>query len=167
MTRFHDAVTRLGFYVACLAMLAILLTMNAEILLRYAFNSPTKWSADTVTYLLLAVIAFGMPEVTRTRGHIAITIIDEQLSSSTYKLVDIARNAATLVVVVATATIILLTAVQEFKSGVLTVAALQIPKWVLNSALAYGFISSALHLLRLLFTPTDRPVSSPAEEVLG
>lgn len=164
LTRLQDSVTKFSFYVACACMLAILVIMNSEIVLRYFLNAPTKWSADLVTYLLLVAIALGLPEVTRVRGHIAITIVGEHLrTASARKTVDFFRSVATLAIVGATGAIILVTATKEFQSGVQTVAAFQIPKWLLNGVLAYGFLSSAAYLLRHAAAPTDQQHTSAAE----
>lgn len=166
MPRLHDATTQAAYYLACLAMLSILVVMNGEIVLRYFFNAPTKWSADLVTYLMLATIAFGMPQVARTRGHIAITIIGERLSPYGQKVADFARNALTLIVVAGASIFIVQTAADEFQKGVLTVAAFQIPKWILNASLGYGFVSSGIHLLRHLFAPSSHQATSPAEGMI-
>ena len=46
-----------------------------EIFMRYAMNSPTKWSNDVISFMMPAMIFLALPEVTRRNQHIAITFL--------------------------------------------------------------------------------------------
>lgn len=163
MAKLHDQLTKIGYFFACLALFAILVIMNGEIVARYALNLPTKWSADIVAYLILAVVALGMPEIARTRGHIATTLFGERMSDSQKRFADLARNLVMLLVVAAVSYLIIVTAISEYQSGVRTVAVFAIPKWYLNASLAYGFASSSLHVFRHVMRPTASTQESVAE----
>ena len=75
VTSLHDAITRCGYQLAALIVILIAGSYCYEVAARYFFNSPTDWANALVAYLLCAVIFLAMPEQTRRRAHIAITIL--------------------------------------------------------------------------------------------
>ena len=77
--RAHDALTRVGFLIGSAALGGIVAVYLIEVVARYFFNSPTMWSASAVAYLLCVAVMLAMPELARTRGHIAISILEEKL----------------------------------------------------------------------------------------
>lgn len=152
----HDRVTRAGYFLACLCLFIIVVITNFEIFMRYAVNAPTRWSGDLSTYLLLVSIAFGMPEITRTGGNVAITILSEKLRPTAQRIVQQMRYVSCVAAILVLTYLILVTAAQEFMRGILTVAAFPIPKWLLNAALAYGFLSSGVYFARAIFIDAER-----------
>ena len=53
-----------------------------EVVARYFFNSPTEWANAIVSYLLCAVIFLALPEQTRRRAHITITILMDRAGAA-------------------------------------------------------------------------------------
>ena len=120
---------------------------------RYFFNAPTTWANAVVSYLLCAVIFLAMPEQTRRRTHIAITILVDRADP------DGADLWHMLIAIVAAATcfaVFWISASEtwsQFRDGVLTVATYEIPKWWISIFIAYGLLSSALYFLREALDP--------------
>ncbi|WP_024953009.1 TRAP transporter small permease [Cobetia crustatorum] len=83
LARVHDGVTRAGFLLGGVTLCGIVLCFWLEVIARYFFNSPTLWSGAMVAYLLCLSISLAMPELARTHGHIAITVLPERLSPAT------------------------------------------------------------------------------------
>jgi len=50
--------------------------MLMEVIARYAFNAPIIWSGEAVSYLLIIVLLFGVPECTRQNGHIRMDVLN-------------------------------------------------------------------------------------------
>jgi len=70
------ALDRASVYVFLPVMTVI---MMMEVIGRYVFNSPFIWSLEAVDHLLIIVLLFGIPECTRTNGHIRMDLINRQL----------------------------------------------------------------------------------------
>ena len=77
----HDRLTTTEFIVACGALTLLLGSYLFEVVLRYGFDAPTRWSSDIVQYMLCLCVAFAMPLVTRDGGHVAITSFLENRSN--------------------------------------------------------------------------------------
>ena len=99
-----------------------------EIILRYA-GSPTSWANDFVGYGLAFSLFFAFPEVTRVKGHVAITFLTDNLPNRLI-LVRMMNGIAFLVVAV-TVYISIQVFFVQLATGVQTVSATPIPKyWV-------------------------------------
>ena len=148
MRSLHDAITRAGYQLAALIVLLIAGSYCYEVAARYFFNSPTTWANAVVAYLLCAVIFLSMPEQTRRRAHIAITILVDRAGPDRRGL----WHTAIAIVAAATCLAVFYLSANEtwiqFRDGVLTVAAYEIPKWWISIFIAYGLLNSALYFLR-------------------
>jgi TRAP-type C4-dicarboxylate transport system permease small subunit len=153
----HDAITRSGYQLATLIVILIAGSYCYEVAARYFFNSPTDWANAAVAYLLCAVIFLTMPEQTRRRAHIAITIVVDRagpVQRRRWQTVIAGVSAATCLAVFyvsANETWI------QFRDGLLTVATYEIPKWWVSIFIPYGLLSSALYFLREALDPDAAP----------
>ena len=73
-----DGVNRVGWYFSGLALFLILFCYVFEVVMRYFFSAPTSWSHDLVQWLMAAVVMLALPEVTRLKGHIVISVFLEK-----------------------------------------------------------------------------------------
>jgi TRAP-type C4-dicarboxylate transport system permease small subunit len=149
----HDAITRGGYQLAALIVILIAGSYCYEVAARYFFNAPTAWANAVVSYLLCAVIFLAMPEQTRRRAHIAIMVLVDRVDATGRRIWRM------LIAAIASATcfaVFWISASEtwtQFRDGVLTVAAYEIPKWWISIFIAYGLLSSALYFLRELLDP--------------
>lgn len=74
-----DRITRAMHWVACLALVVIMLVVVADVVLRAVFNTPVKGAYDVVSIALLVMTMFGMAPVVANRGEILIDLIDTLL----------------------------------------------------------------------------------------
>lgn len=70
------AFDRASVYVFLPVMTAIMLM---EVIGRYVFNSPFIWSLEAVNHLLIIVLLLGIPECTRTNGHIRMDLLNRRM----------------------------------------------------------------------------------------
>ena len=144
MERLIHGVTRLLLWLSGLCLFGIACITVMEIVLRYA-GSPTSWANDFVGYGLAFSLFFAFPEVTRVKGHVAITFLMDNLPNR-LSLVRVMNFVAFLVVAVT-----VYVAVQVFfvqlSTGVQTVSATPIPKSWLNAGLIIGLSVAALEFL--------------------
>lgn len=167
IARLHDRITRLGFYLGGASLCGIVVCFWIEVVARYFFNSPTLWSSSLVAYFLCISASLAMPELARTQGHIAITVIPERLSPIVRQRYErgIALVAGTICLVAAW--IIINENMRQFSSGTTTAIGLNVPKYWISSFISYAFANTALHFLRLsLFPPeTTTPNGNSRQEV--
>lgn len=144
----HDRFTLAEFAIACAALTVLLGAYVFEVVSRYGFNVPTRWSSDLVQYMLCVCISLALPLVTRDGGHVAITSFLEKLQSAPQARVT--RGIVWLGVVLLGGTTLLFAqvAVDQARQGIETVAAFAIPKWWLTGVVTLGLLDSTLHLLR-------------------
>lgn len=156
LARFHDAATRAGFALgaACIAGMAALYAF--EVAMRYVFGAPTRWTADFVVYLMCVSVFLCLPEVTRTAGHVAILSFVDRLQGRARRLAGQAIAAVSALATGAAGWIAADEALRQFAMGIQTLAAVPIPRWWLAAAIAYGFLGSALHLVRQAVAPPGR-----------
>ena len=144
MERLVHGATRLLLWLSGLCLFGIACITVMEIVLRYA-GSPTSWANDFVGYGLAFSLFFAFPEVTRVKGHVAITFLMDNLPNR-LSLVRVMNLVAFLVVAVT-----IYVAVQVFfvqvSTGVQTVSATPIPKSWLNAGLIIGLSVAALEFL--------------------
>ncbi len=148
-------VRRLAHAIASISLAGIVLAYSYEVLVRYVLGAPTGWSAELVSYLLCILVFTMLPTVTAQRGHVAVTVLLEQVSRT--KHIRIERAISILGAI--TCLMVCLFAAQEswrqFSRGVAMMATYPIPKWWVSIWLAIGFGLAALEYLRLVFSPNQ------------
>jgi len=79
LTRIANLLYRalLGLSAAVLA--AMMLLTVANVVLRYAFNLPIYGTVELTQFLMAAVVFSGFALVTRSRGHIVVTLFESAL----------------------------------------------------------------------------------------
>ena len=155
--RAHDALTRLGFLIGGAAMSGIVVAYLIEVVSRYFFNSPTLWSASAVAYLLCISAMLGMPELARTRGHIAISILEERFPPAIRAKHIRFTAALTGNVCAAAAWMIWTESIRQGQSGTTTTLGVRLPKVWISAFICYGFTSTALYYLRGALLPGSLP----------
>ena len=145
---FHDRFTSAEFVAAGVALAVLLGSYLFEVVSRYGFNAPTRWSSDMVQYALCVCVAMALPMVTRESGHVAITSFLEKLRPTRQALATRAIVWLGAAALIGTTLIFMEVALEQARLGVETVAALAIPKWWLTAVVGVGLFDAGLHLLR-------------------
>lgn len=140
--------TRGLFALACVALVVMLGAYVAEVVLRYLFDAPTRWSSDVVSYALLASVVFALPAVTRDGGHVAITSLVERLSPPRQALAFRVLAWVSAAACLAAVALLGSQALAQWQGGIETVAAVAIPKWWLSAAAALGLAGAAAQFVR-------------------
>ena len=158
LMRMHDRLTRLGVQLAMLGLAVVVGAYVLEVVLRYGFNSPTRWSADLVSYLLLFITFMAMPQVTANGGHVAVTALLERLGSSAQRAASRAIAIGGVVVCLLLTWICLQETLRQVSGNVQMMSAYPVPKAWISLWIVYGMGSSALYFLRMAIWP---PGTSP------
>ena len=144
MERLIHSATWLLLWLSGLSLFGLACITVMEVILRYV-GSPTSWANDFVGYGLAFSLFFAFPEVTRVKGHVAITFLMDNLPNR-LSLFRVMNFVAFLVVAVTVYVAIQVFFVQ-LSTGVQTVSATPIPKSWLNAGLIIGLSVAALEFL--------------------
>lgn len=155
-----DVIEAAGVLVARLALVGIVLAYVYEVVARYAFDTPTWWSAELVKYLLCVLVFTVMPHVTSTRGQVAVTVVLEALPEAPRAMAG--RVLALVGFAVCTTMTVFATeeTARQIARNIQMMAAQPIPKWWVSVWIVFGFALSALAFLRLAMA--RQPAAGPA-----
>jgi TRAP-type C4-dicarboxylate transport system permease small subunit len=151
--RVHDGLTEAGVRLAMAGLAVIVVAYVFEVVARYGFDAPTRWSADLVSYLLLFVTFMAMPEVTRQGGHVAVTVLVERLPPRARSAMARGVAGAGALICFALADLAADETARQFRRDIHIMAALPVPKGWISIWIVYGFASSGLHFARLTLQP--------------
>lgn len=152
MNKFGDSVCDVSFLAGVAAMTAIISLTMADLVARI-IGAPFDWVADLSSYLLCFSISASMPKVTRQGTQIAVTLLVEILKGRSRHILSAAVELVSSITCFAICALCIQVLIQQYHSGVGTVAVLVVEKWILSAILGYGFfLSGAMHFLNILET---------------
>ena len=146
----QDGITRIGFVGGMLALGTIVFSYLYEVVARYFFSSPTTWATDLVSYLLCIAVFLTLPQITKDRGHIAVTILVDSASPRVAGLLHTLVCAAGFAACLFTAWVSALENYRQFSREITTLAIHPIPEWWVSIFITYGMAGAALYFLRYL-----------------
>ncbi len=157
LLRLHGLITDIGYLVAALGLAGMGFLYCMEVVARYILNSPTRWSLEVVTYLMLTMMFLALPHAVRGGMHIAVTLVAD-LYPARAKRVAFALNSIGLALCSFIAYVSLGENLAQYQGSIETIGNLVFPKWWLSAFITYGFGRSALWDLRLPF-PGGEPIA--------
>lgn len=80
-----------------LCVIAMMLVVTNEVIARYLLNSPTMWSDEIASYLLVAIVFLGLAQDLRLGSHIRIDIITDLVSAKVRRRLEFVAYAIGLV----------------------------------------------------------------------
>ena len=156
LTKAHDWLTQVSFVIATLLLGVIFIEYCAEVVLRYLLNSPTSWGLELISYSQLTSAFLVMPLLTKTGGHIAITMLVERLPPRAAGILSWALYFVAFVICLLGTWITWDESLRQFVQDVQLMKVHPIPQWWISIFIGYGFGMSALHFLRHLDFRTFR-----------
>ena len=144
----HDQLTKGSFVLGTLCLVVIVFAYSHETVARYFFSAPTSWSNEVVGYALCIGLFLVLPELTRTRGHIAITFVAEALPDSATRYLQASLNFISGVTCLAVAWFSIEENIRQISNEVMLVTTTPIPKILISVWISYGFLSAGLYFLR-------------------
>lgn len=158
MGRILDLLTKVAFHISGAALAGILCLIVNEVFRRYFFNAPTTWAGDANQWLFALATMLALPEITRVKGNVAITIILERMPQGRRmlfgRLLSFVSCFACLLAVYISGNEV----IRQFSMGITTNWVYPVPKWWVSAAIPVGFLLSSLQFLRVGFE------SSPSVE---
>ena len=143
-------ITNLDAIITGVTLTICVILVNANVIMRYFFNSPIKWSEEVVTSLFVWTVFVGSAYAYRKHAHLGVDIVVNLMPS---KLKTVVKSVMS---VVELGVLIMLTWISSDyvrhlifnRAGKLKVVMtdmLRIPKWWTGIAVPIGFGLSALY----------------------
>ncbi len=148
--------TNLDAIVTSVTLMVCVLLVNLNIIMRYFFSMPIRWSEEVVTSLFVWTVFIGSAYAYRKRQHLGVDILINRLPYRIRRIVDGVMAIVELLVLVML-TVISAQYVYHLifsRSGALKIVMtdlLRVPKWWTGIAVPIGFGLSAYHSVRFLF----------------
>lgn len=147
----HDGVSRVFFWMGSLALALIVPIYLYEIVMRYAFRSPTLWATDTVSFMLLISTFLVVPWLTRDGGHVAITIVPEMLPKRQGNMLLLGGFIVGAAMCIWVAYITAAETLSLYQRASFTMTAIPVPRWIFGACITYGIANSAIYFVRAVF----------------
>jgi TRAP-type transport system small permease protein len=145
----------LGWLSAIPVALIVLLTF-ADVLGRYLFSSPVRGSVELIEFAMALVIFTALPLVTRQRGHVTVSLIDNLVRGFGRKVKLVLCDAVSALALAMLTWRLYLQGRDDLESGSATIV-LSLPHAPLSFALTFfAGLSTLLMLLLIWRTVTDQ-----------
>lgn len=80
-----------------LALVAMMVIVTFDVILRYVFNDPTVWAGEVASFLTIAVVFLGLAQNIRLGDHIRIDVFTNLLSARLQLSLDLIAHAVGIV----------------------------------------------------------------------
>jgi len=155
LAKAHDAVLYGMAWVAGLLMVAMMLTICIDVVVRNLGYQSSAHFFTFTEYALLLIPCLGAPWLVREKGHVFVEILLMYLSRD-------ARKAATFLIGVACVGICLVMAwygfevtANNFRLGDMDVRSFDAPRWALVACIPVSFLMMAVEFARFLWRRED------------
>ena len=88
------------YWIARLALFAMMILTCCDVFLRYAFNRPITGGYDLITLLGSVVIAFSLPQTTLNRGHVAMEALTAKLPAKVQRIFAVITGCIGIIIFV-------------------------------------------------------------------
>ncbi|MDD3342844.1 MAG: TRAP transporter small permease [Sulfurospirillaceae bacterium] len=139
-----------GAFIASGLLIALVLLILLEIILRYFFNTSTMRADEYSGYLYLAIVCFGFGYTFLHDGHIRITFLTAKISSKKSSLVDIFAGSITLVLLGFIFYRSVLLVWDSYQTGVVSEAVSATPIFIPQLALPIGIALFMISVIAFL-----------------
>lgn len=129
--------------VAGLFLAAVVLITLVSVVLRYVFNSSLPDGYDFASLLLGVAVLWGMAPAARDNAHIKVDSLWSALKSGGRRTVDLFAAGVSLVFLAAMAAMLVLQALDSWRSGLAT-SEIRFPVWPLHVLAVAGAVAAAL-----------------------
>jgi TRAP-type C4-dicarboxylate transport system permease small subunit len=148
----HDQLSHTTFVLGGAVCGYIAVSLCYEVAARYAFGAPTQWTNPFSNFGLCIAIFAALPELTRRGAHVSISIVLAKAPgwfAAALQKVILVSSALTCF---AAALICGRETWGQFRNGIRTISAVEVPKWMITIFIVYGLASAAIYFIRELAT---------------
>ncbi|MGF7160992.1 TRAP-type C4-dicarboxylate transport system permease small subunit [Rhodoligotrophos appendicifer] len=146
--RWITAVERVSEAISGFVVLAIMVIVAIDVVMRYAFNAPLSWSFDVISIYLMAAAFFLSASDTLRRGHhVAVDIAYEHFSPRLKILSKLVGWIMSAVVFGLMAALAARSALSRWETADVIAGAIAWPTWIPSALAAFGLSLLTLRLV--------------------
>ena len=145
-----NIVKNLDAIVTCTTLAICVVLVNANVIMRYFFNNPIKWSEEVVTSLFVWTVFIGSAYAYRNHSHLGVDIVVNFMPDRMKKVVSVIMAILELLVLLMLTIIsaqyvyhLIFSRTGAFKPALTDM--LRVPKWWTGIAVPIGFGLSTFH----------------------
>lgn len=157
--RILETLCRLGTMCGALLVIATMAVVGYSVVLRYVFGRPQVWTDELVSFWLVAIVTLGAADVLRRDGHIRIDMLTNHLPPLVQAWVDICG----LVSVILLSVVLTISGWEmvefSWSVGLMSDGYLELPMWIPQSLIPFGFALMGLAALHRLLQRLRRLMS--------
>lgn len=143
----HARLSRFAFALACGVLVLLTTVFNIEVFSRYILNSPTLWTADVIAISMLLITFLALPYITLQKDHVKLDLVTQKLSKRYIRLYSFANFLIFILTLSVVGIYMILEVYHTYSNGARVASVIPIRKWPLMAVMAYGFVSSLLHVI--------------------
>ncbi len=154
MRKFDKALEKVEKFFAELAgwiVILMMLTVSYDVIARYCFGAPTKWSLEVNEYFLLAVVYLPGAWALRVGGHVRVDVFYSKLSGRARYKMDIFTSLLgfifTLILVIESAKFVYDGYITKARSETY----LEVLQWPIRTIMLVGAILVMLEFLLIIY----------------
>jgi C4-dicarboxylate transporter DctM subunit len=145
-------------------LLAIAFLTTYEVIVRYAFNSPTNWTLDLSIYLLIWFAYACLASLQKNRRHVRVDLLITHFSPRTREIWEITTTFIFLFFILWMIYYVTEYAVSSYRNQEYGWAMWRVLLWPVKAALPFGTILLGLYLVKDLVTRFKTLSSMPRRE---
>jgi TRAP-type C4-dicarboxylate transport system permease small subunit len=97
LTRLTAALTQGLAAAGVLCVVAMMVIVTYDVIARYVFNDPTTWAGEIASYLMIAIVFFGLAFNLRQGSHIRIDVLTNLAPARARQVLEVAAYAVGVV----------------------------------------------------------------------
>jgi C4-dicarboxylate transporter, DctQ subunit len=138
-------------FLAGILLVAAVLIVSAEIVMRYFFNKPQVWSVEVCEYILFALAFLGAPWLLKRGGHVSVDVISERLSRKTQNYLGLFACGIGVLISVVITWFSMVAAWDCYKNGIVVTKTLTIGKHYFLFFITVGYLFLLLEFGRQFY----------------
>ena len=150
--RIHDRLSEWSCFLGAILLSAIAVCIVYEVLVRYAFKSPTEWVMDFSEYAIVYATFLSVPWILKIKGHVSVRVVVERLGNKSRLWVDAFTSLVGAAVSATIAYQGIIDTWVAFERGVLIVRPILIPEYLVIWVILIGMASLCLYFIRNFFS---------------
>lgn len=127
--------------------IAMMLTLSYDVIMRYAFGMPTTWAGEINRYFLVLVMFFGGPWALPAGGHVAVDIVTETLAERKRLRLEIITSGMAVVYMAIFSMEAMKYTWEAIAGKVVSTEYLALPMWPMRSFLVIGGVLLGIEFL--------------------
>jgi len=146
--RVLDALIMACALLAVLIMIALVVSVCYEVVMRYFFNAPTRWVVEFSEYALLQLAFLGGAWVLREEAHVSVEMVTELLPRRGREIMFVITSLVGAATCGLFFWVSLVYLIGIYDTGEMLYKSMEVKKWAVMAVMAPGLLLLTLQFLR-------------------